>query len=180
MRSSHTDHAGERSVLTGGPVSEKLGTMQRISILLTLLSLFASTLANGLEIETAYTRTYAADEIRTLSNHLGASLSEQGFRTVVASQPDQPGGQYFILHLEKMASGSPSTARMTLYTTVDKKSSVHSWDLPGNKLENWLYLGLTGRDWPGEDVQPLAWKSELLDSSGTILTEWKSFLWEMP
>ncbi|NDV60856.1 hypothetical protein G0Q06_00150 [Puniceicoccales bacterium CK1056] len=154
--------------------------MQRLSSLLTLLALFASSLAQGLEIGTAYTRTYAAEEIRTLSNHLGAPLSEQGFRTVVASQPDQPGGQYFILHLEKMSSGSPAVARLTLYTTADKKSSVHNWDLSGGDLENWLYLGLTGKDWPGEDVQPLAWKIELLDSSGTILTEWKSFLWEMP
>ena len=154
--------------------------MQRILSFLPILTLCLTSVSNGLSIETAYTRAYAAEKIRSISNHFGSSLSKQGFRSVVASQPDQPGGQYFILHLEDTAQGSPATARMTLYTTAAKEFSIHTWDLSGDDLKSWLYLGLTGSDWPEEDVRPLAWKVELLDADGAVLSEWKSFLWEMP
>lgn len=154
--------------------------MQRRFILSGLALALVCSLSHAVVIETAYTRTYAADEIRTLGNHLGSPLSEQGFRTVVASQPTDPGGQYFILHLEEMETGTVATARMTLYTTAGKDSTRHTWTIPGTSLESWLYLGLTGSDWPDSEVRPLAWKIELLDASEAVLSEWKSFLWEMP
>jgi hypothetical protein len=154
--------------------------MQRLPILLAILSIGLPTLSHGLTIETAYTRQYAADEIRTIGNHLGEPLANQGFRTVVASQPKKPGGQYFILHLQDKESATPAVARMTLFTTDRKDSVEHSWNIPAGDLDSWLYLGLTGSDWADSDVRPLAWRIELLDSSGAVLAEWKSFLWEMP
>ena len=159
---------------------EKVLVMQRLPILLAFLSLGLPVLSHGLEIETAYTRQYAANEIRTIGNHMGKPLSKQGFRTVVASQPKNPGGQYFILHIEDRGSVSPVMARMTLFTTDRKDSVMHEWNLPAGELESWLYLGLTGSDWPDADVRPLAWRIELLDAAGAVVAEWKSFLWEMP
>jgi len=69
---------------------------------------------------------------------------------------------------------------MTLYASDRRDPITRTWDLAGTRLDNWLYLGLTGADWPGEDVHPLAWRIELLDTGGNLLAEWKSFLWEMP
>lgn len=154
--------------------------MQRISILLSSFALLLPALCHGFGVETAYSRHYAADEIRTVGNHLGKPLANQGFRTVLASQPQKPGGHYFILRLDDAASAAPALARITLYTSDAKESTVHSWDLSKADLKAWLYLGLTGSDWPGEAVQPLAWRVEFLDGAGNPIAEWKSFLWELP
>lgn len=145
---------------------------------LMLLSAFLP--VHGLTIETAYTRYYDEGGIRPIGQYFGASLTGQGFRTVVPSQPEDPAGQYFIIRLKGPKSTPPASARMTLFTTENKQASTRTWELPGTPLENWLYLGLSGADWPDDDIRPLAWHIELLAADGTVLTEWKSFLWELP
>lgn len=158
----------------------KAGVMKRIPVLLFLMLIAAVLPANGLTIETAYTRYYEEGGIRPIGQYFGASLSGQGFRTVIPSQEENPAGQYFILRLKDFRSAVPATARMTLFTTESKSASTRTWSLGGEKLDSWLYLGLTGEDWPDEDIRPLAWHIELLGQDGTVLTEWKSFLWELP
>lgn len=154
--------------------------MKRFRAVPLLMLLVAFAPAFGLTIEKAYTRYYDEGGIRPIGQYFGASLTGQGFRTVIASQPAKPAGQYFIVHLKDAGSASPATARMRLYTTESKVPSTRTWELAGTELDNWLYLGLTGSDWPDEDIRPLAWHIELLDDKGTVLTEWKSFLWELP
>ena len=41
-------------------------------------------------------------------------------------------------------------------------------------------LGLTGDDWGGKKMHPVAWKLEAVATDGTLLTVQKSFLWEKP
>jgi hypothetical protein len=146
------------------------------------LLLFACALssASALAIRTAHTRHYDAGEIRPIRDYFQAAFSGQGFRAVVASRPDDPAGQYFIIRLKDWKSARLASARMTLYASDRRDPITRTWDLAGTRLDNWLYLGLTGADWPGEDVHPLAWRIELLDTGGNLLAEWKSFLWELP
>lgn len=134
----------------------------------------------GMAITSAYSRYYEDGEIRPIGQYFGGALTGQGFRTVIASQPDHPGGQYFIAKLEDAQGSVAVKARMSYFISDRKDADVHEWDLGGEDLRGWLYLGLTGSDWPSEDIQPLAWKIELLDAGGRLLVEWKSFLWEMP
>ena len=115
-----------------------------------------------------------------IGQYFGASLIGQGFRTVLASDPESPAGQYFIAKLDDPKVGSPASVRMTYYASDSKESATHTWDLKGAPLKKWLYLGLTGADWPSEEVKPLAWRIEVLDAGGALLAEWKSFLWELP
>ena len=153
--------------------------MHRASILALLLCL-TSLPVSAVSIVSAYSRYYADADIRPISQYFGAKLTGQGFRSVVASQPEAPAGQYFIARLEAAGTGKVRTARMTCLLNDSMRMATHEWDLQDVGLRKWLYLGLTGTDWPGTEVQPLAWKIELLDASGSVLTEWKSFLWEMP
>ena len=134
---------------------------------------------NAVAIETAHSQYYDAEEIRPVSQYFGSALGNQRFRTVVASQPDAPAGHYFIIKLDDPDSPAPVSARLTYYRSDSKEEREHSWSLAGESLKKWLYLGLSGEDWPAKDVQPLAWRLELLDSAGAVLAEWKSFLWEM-
>jgi hypothetical protein len=166
--------------LDGSTGIGKSGDMKRFRAVPFLIFLIAVVPASSLTIETAYTRYYDEGGIRPIGQYFGASLTGQGFRTVIPSQPEEPAGQYFIIRLEDAKSAPVATARMTLYTTESKVASTRQWELAGTELDNWLYLGLTGTDWPDEDVRPLAWHIEILDAGGAVLTEWKSFLWELP
>lgn len=134
----------------------------------------------AVSIESAYTRYYEAGEIRPIRQYFGASLRRQGFRTVIASQPDTPAGQYFIAKLDRGTTQSATSARLTIYPSVGKDQMEFTLNLSGETLPAWLYLGLTGSDWPDPEIQPMAWKIELLGPGSTVVAEWKSFLWEMP
>lgn len=151
--------------------------IRRISCL--LIWLFSMASAPAVSIDSAYTRFYEDGEIRPIRQYFGASLIGQGFRTVIASQPEQPRGQYFLAKLEQAASGNVASARLTIYPSVGKDPVEFVLDLKGKSLRKWLYLGLTGSDWPNPEIQPMAWKIELLGSGGELVSEWKSFLWEM-
>ncbi len=157
----------------------KLAAMNRLRLALAAL-LAAANHAPALTIGTAYARFYDAPEIRPIRQYFGASLTGQRYRTVVASQPDNPAGQYFILRLKGPRPVPPAAARITWYATDVKEPRTHQWPLADTRIANWLYLGLSGTDWPDRQVQPLAWRIELLDAAGAPLAEWKSFLWEMP
>lgn len=153
--------------------------MRRLSPLV-LLFLCSLTLS-ALEIETAYPRYYEAGEIRTIGDYFGKGTASQRFRTVFPSSKADSGGQYFITRLgTAVGENRIAQARITLFTTRAKEPETRTWDLSGHPLSRWLYLGLTGGDWPDEEVLPLAWRIELLDDEGLLLAEWKSFLWEMP
>ena len=147
------------------------------------LFLFAALIAGAadLRIETAYTRSYTEEAIRPLREYFREAESRQGFRTVVASRPEDPAGQYFIIRLEgETGKGAVTRAEMTLFATESKEPREVEWDLQGIDPRRWLYLGITGADWPEKAVQPLAWHIRLIDSTGRMLAEWKSFLWEQP
>ena len=150
------------------------------AILFLILSLAAGSQALAVTVDTAYTRYYESDEIRPISQYFGGALTGQGFRTVIPSQPAEPRGQYFIARLEDTDSTPPLQARITIILSNSKELSTYTWDLGGKTLRKWLYLGLTGTDWPFDDIQPMAWHVEFLDANGSVLADWKSFLWEMP
>ncbi|MFO7724322.1 MAG: hypothetical protein R6V45_02130 [Oceanipulchritudo sp.] len=137
--------------------------------------------AADLRIETAFTRYYTDEGILPIADYFRDAVPGQSFRTVVSSDPEKPAGQYFIMRLKGgTGKGTIARARMTLYATDSKEPREEEWDLEGIDPRKWLYLGITGTDWPGEAVQPLAWRIRLLDTTGGILAEWKSFLWEQP
>lgn len=147
---------------------------------LLILALAATGRANALTVDTAYTRYYEAGEIRPISQYFGGALTGQGFRTVLPSQAGEPTGQYFIAKLKDIDPVAPAQARITILLSNTKKLSTHTWDLDGKNLRKWIYLGLTGSDWPSDDIQPMAWFVEFLDAEGNVLADWKSFLWQMP
>jgi hypothetical protein len=149
-------------------------------IVAALLAFSSLTQLSAVSVESAYTRYYEDGEIRPIGQYFGAKLIGQRFRTVVASQPDAPAGHYFIAEVKGLKSAGAASARITYYPSSEKRSGIHTWDLTKAPLKKWLYLGLTGSDWPSPEVTALAWKLELLDSAGNVLSEWKSFLWEMP
>lgn len=134
-------------------------------------------------IEQALLRFYSAEELTTFSTYLGRSTGHQaqrqGFRTLVPSDPENRSGQYFMLRVDRAVLRQASHARIQWIATDSKEVRLLELALPNPIETPWLYLGLTGKDWPqGAAVEPLAWRIELTDTGGRMIAEWSSFLWE--
>ena len=60
--------------------------------------------------------------------------------------------------------------------SIDAKVFTFAADVPaGSRL---FEIGLTGRDWAGARVQPVAWEIEVRAADGSVLARKASFLWE--
>jgi hypothetical protein len=145
-----------------------------------------SPLAGLAQTGSAFSRAYTDAELRGVvaslhPDKVPADGTGHGFRWLVPSDPLNWSGHWFIVQPGPDVDGRQiREARMRLITTADKAERRASWQLSGVPRK-WLYLGLTGEDWPfGEEVTALAWQLELVDKSGTVLARFQSFLWEMP
>lgn len=131
-------------------------------------------------IESAFSRFYAAEEIRPIRNYAGGGFNRQGFRTVLTSNPHELSGHYFILKLRANDLPQIASVHIQLIATDSKEVRTTSWQIDNTLDNSWLYLGITGSDWPGgPNVEPVAWKIEVRDARGATLSQWTSFLWEM-
>lgn len=147
--------------------------------LLALLLGLASPLC-GQRIETAYTRYYEADQIRSIGDYFGDASPRQGFRTLVMTDTTNPAGHYFILHLEGDFPANGTLLEIQVLRSDRKTIETirHALEAP---LESpWLYFGLTGKDWPAASVEPVAWCIHIKDRDDRPIAVWKSFLWEKP
>lgn len=145
-----------------------------------ILCLLAVTSLSAQQIKTAHTRYYDAQQIRPLGDYLGVKSSKQGFRTRVTTDTADPSGQYFILRLQGDFQNIADHAEVEVLRSDKKTTTSHRLDLRNVQKSRWLYLGLTGKDWPDENLQPVAWQILIKDKDEQIIATWKSFLWEKP
>ena len=131
-------------------------------------------------IWTEYRTAASFERIRDYFRGEDDLQSEHVFRT----RPDSRDGYYFLVRIEN-ASAPISDAVFEISVimpgTVVPRAFPFRADIPeGDTAMN---LGITGADWPGEGVRPLAWQVRLIrptGGSGTIIAESQSFLWSKP
>lgn len=149
---------------------------------LLLLALLAGANAvSAVTIEDANTRYMEADLFKTVTEYLTGNASD-GDRVVLRSQPDERSGEYFILTVTPSVAEIPADAVAVLEVIPSNAKSAQTFEFPfgdSPRSSRYLYLGLTGSDWPGETIRPVAWRVRIQQGDAT-LAEWKSFLWEMP
>jgi hypothetical protein len=123
---------------------------------------------------------HAADSFQSFyEDHTGKEL--QGKWTVLRSQPAERGGLYFLTRVENPGAMMPGTVfviRIISPDSLETRVFQFPADVPQGSML--FEIGLTGKDWDGQHVQPVAWKMELQAADGRVLTEKKSFLWEKP
>jgi hypothetical protein len=121
-----------------------------------------------------------AESFERISEYFGGG-ENHGREIVQRSRPDTRTGYYFLVRL-KSATSTPD-ARFELSVirpdAPEPKSFIFPAALPAKEAV--FQLGLTGSDWPGgSEANPVAWKLALVDRTGRVLAEHKSFLWEKP
>ena len=106
-----------------------------------------------------------------------------GGTTEHRTQPDSGDGYFFTVRVDRARALRQQAFSLRLSVVPPDASATRTFTfpLPASKKRGLrLELGVTGSDWPYGQVQPLAWRVEVLDATGTVVAEEKSFLWEKP
>lgn len=96
------------------------------------------------------------------------------------TRPEERGGYYFLVRTDNAGPARDVSFRLEIVTPESSKPRHFEFmaHLPaGGQV---YQLGLTGADWPGREIDAMAWKLEVRDASGATLASEKSFLWEKP
>ena len=97
------------------------------------------------------------------------------------TQPAERAGYYFLTRLDN--NGAPvATASIVLEVIAPASPRIitHTFPTTLPAGSHAYQIGLTGADWPDHKAHPVAWHLRVLDSTGRVLAEQKSFLWEAP
>jgi hypothetical protein len=104
-----------------------------------------------------------------------------GSQVLLRSHPEIRSGFYFLARVTH--SGSPLTAAkvvLSVITPDSPKAKTYTFTAALPAGDTVFNVGLTGADWAGEKVHPVAWKIEVATTDGRLLGVAKSFLWEKP
>ncbi len=155
--------------------------MRFLSFALALAALSTAVRADG---PVEFTRIWPAwrdtASFVRISEYFGGE-ENSGRQTMLRTQPEERDGFYFLARvhnrgaaeanarfvLEIITQDSPQPKTYTFKTTLTAGSHVYN-------------LGLTGKDWAGRDLQPVAWHLRLLTADERELAASQSFLWRMP
>lgn len=100
---------------------------------------------------------------------------------VLRSHPDDRGGLYFLIRVNNPGESAVGTSFVVRVITPDAiVTRVFNFFTDVPKGSHLFEIGLTGSDWPGPRVLPVAWEVELQDADGRVLVRKTSFLWEKP
>ena len=103
-----------------------------------------------------------------------------GGEVVLRTHADQRTGYYFLVRLAN--PGAERAVRVHLLIINPESATPLEYNFPTSlpSRETILNLGLTGADWAGAKVNPVAWKLEILNQAGHLLATEQSYLWEKP
>jgi hypothetical protein len=152
--------------------------------LLALFTLLAALCARAPAADLSFTRVWLqwrkADSFQSLYEYRTAR-ELTGKWVMLRSQPDERTGLYFLVRVEN--PGAPVSGAVFFVRVVTPEAKeTKVFTFPADvRAGSWVFgIGLTGKDWAGEHVQPVAWEVELQSADGVVLARKTSFLWEKP
>ena len=104
-----------------------------------------------------------------------------GRETVLRTHPERRAGFYYLVRTANSGetlTGATFVLRVISPSSPDPKVTTFPVEIPPRSKV--FLLGLTGPDWPHEDVHPVAWKLELRSADDAVLASAQSFLWAKP
>ena len=152
-------------------------------LVLTLVLLLGSAgLARAAEVE--FVRVWPewreAESFKRISEYFNGQ-ENTGSQVVLRSHPEIRSGFYFLARVTHSGPAlSAAKVILTLITPDSPKSKAYTFTTALPAGDTVFNLGLTGADWAGPKVHPVAWKIEIVTTEGRLLGVAKSFLWEKP
>ncbi|HEU5079283.1 MAG TPA: hypothetical protein VFT72_08715 [Opitutaceae bacterium] len=122
-----------------------------------------------------------AESFMRLSEYFTGKENPGRKQTILRTEPEVRMGFYFLARL-KNAGEALNGAKLELHliTPLSPRPVVYTFpaDVPkGNYVYN---LGLTGKDWPDPEMNPVAWRLVLVASDGQEIASEQSYLWSKP
>lgn len=152
--------------------------------LLLAVLLFATALAPARAAGVEFVRVWPgwrdADSFRRISEYF-TGKENTGSQVMLRTHTEVRDGFYFLTRI-KNADAAVAGAKFVLHLITPEKPETKLYTFPvavpaGQTV---FQLGLTGTDWAGPKVHPVAWKLELLTADDKLLASEQSFLWEKP
>jgi hypothetical protein len=104
-----------------------------------------------------------------------------GGQTVLRSQPDRRDGFYFLVRLKNAGDAVAGAAlELSVITPASATPRVFTYPTAVPMGEHVFECGLTGRDWPGAKIHPVAWRLVVRAPGGAELARDESFMWAKP
>jgi len=153
----------------------------RRSVLCFLFAAIAGALtASPIEFVRIWPAWRETESFIRISEYFGG-VENTGRQTVLRTQTGERSGFYFLTRTANPGPAQPA-AKFELQVIMPDSPFPKTYTFPvdlqsGGHVYN---LGLTGADWPGKKIQPVAWRLRLLSADGQELAVGKSFLWEKP
>lgn len=152
--------------------------------LLLAVLLFATALAPARAAGVEFVRVWPGwrdtDSFRRISEYF-TGKENTGREVVVRTHAEVRDGFYFLARIKNPAAALPGAKFVLHLITPDKpETKLYTFPAAVPAGETVFQLGLTGADWPGPKVHPVAWKLELLSADGQPVASSQSFLWEKP
>jgi hypothetical protein len=103
-----------------------------------------------------------------------------GGEIVLRTHPAERTGYYYLVRLKNPGAAQPVRFQLEFVETGTGTSHTLFFpaELPAGTSV--FQLGLTGPEWHGAKVQPMAWHLRVLAEDGRVLAAEKSYLWEKP
>jgi hypothetical protein len=104
-----------------------------------------------------------------------------GREVVLRTHADRRAGFYFLARVANKGealTGATFVLRVIAPSQPEPKITTFAVDVP--RKSKVFQLGLTGPDWPNQEIHPVAWKLELRSATDELLASAQSFLWEKP
>ena len=145
-----------------------------------LLGSLGAARAGDVDFVRVWPEWHSAESFERISEFF-TGRENPGGQIVRRTQPAQREGFYFLVRLRNRGAAQPAARLvLSLIKPDSPQVRVHTFSLPLAAGESALNLGLTGADWPGRKIHPIAWKLEVLAADGTRLGLIQSFLWAKP
>ncbi len=153
---------------------------RRCALLGLPLLLAATAWGADLSFVRVWTRWQDTDSVERISEFF-TGRENMGERVILHSRADSRDGLYFIVRVQNrgpLVTGTKFVISVILPLGPDPRVFTFPADVPaGGKV---YQIGLTGIDWPGRNIAPVAWKFELVGPDGHPLVAQESFLWSKP
>ena len=103
-----------------------------------------------------------------------------GSKVYHRSNPSEREGYFFVVKVNGLLPEISTDAywRLEWISPLDPVSQTVK--IPIKNLEIFgkeVFIGLTGNNWPGQSVQPLAWRLCLMEKAEVVIAKSQSFLW---
>lgn len=152
--------------------------MRRCLFLFPLL--FLPFFASGTEIIRIWPGHRTAESFERVGEYFGGRESTGNREILARSQPNSREGYYFLVRLRSPAAHPAAMLVVEVIKPGSDTVSTHFLpaDLPRGSQA--FLAGLTGSDWPSNEIHPTAWQIRVLAPDGTELTRQASHLWSLP